>query len=323
MMKWIKNIYFFFSIGLVLVGFVIDIVDPYNYYDCRLFLPIALFFLFFFLTAKAVKDAFSRELRTWNKLFLSTMMVLMTVILFFKYGKLDYGDYAGLFIIPLFYLAVYFEWSASRKMNFKHVVVIITFFILSIPVFGINYYQGPITYIPRYWLNRFLVEGGEEVTLPYTFSNSDAAKLSLHGDTLRNSENCEAAVNYYNAAKKLEPGNPGIYFNLSECYSSMNALELAVSELDTAIMLDDQYSASYNNRGLLYSKLGQNEKAMADYKMAISLDSTHYPPYYNLAIAYYRNEQYDSACSALNMAERIGYKDKTTYYYHMIRKHCR
>jgi len=130
--------------------------------------------------------------------------------------------------------------------------------------------------------------------------------LSVKAFDLRKSEKYDKAIDLYRQAIKIEPDNPRLFFDLSDCYSRINQLEQAIVTLDTAILLDNSYAGFYNNRGLNYYKLDNDQNAISAFRWAIQLDSNNWLFYANMALAYYSGKDQEDACNALRTAKRLG-----------------
>jgi len=145
-----------------------------------------------------------------------------------------------------------------------------------------------------------------EITLPYNFKSDQAEKLSISAFNLRQKGYYDQAILLYNRAVTIEPDNPKLFFDLSECYARKDEMQEAILCLDTCISLDSSYSSFYGNRGLYYYKAHQDEKAMIDLKKAITLNDSNYVYYTNLSLVYYATDNLDKACDALNHAKALG-----------------
>lgn len=145
-----------------------------------------------------------------------------------------------------------------------------------------------------------------EVTLPYSFKNHEAENLSVKAFNLKKAGHFHQAINFYLQAIQIEPDNPKLYFDISDCYARKNRLKDAIINLNSAINLDSTYPALYNNRGLYYYQLYEDEKAISDFKKAIHLDNKIPSLYYNLSISYYSAKRLDEACKAFRQAKKLG-----------------
>jgi tetratricopeptide (TPR) repeat protein len=128
------------------------------------------------------------------------------------------------------------------------------------------------------------------------------------------------AMLVYNEARKTEPENPWLLFDLSEVYARTNHLETATALLDTAIMLNGTVAAFYSNRGLLHYKLKENSQAINDYLTAARIDSVNPHIYLNLALVYYYENEFDLVCESIAKAERLGGSVHADKFLSMIKK---
>jgi len=145
-----------------------------------------------------------------------------------------------------------------------------------------------------------------EIDLPYSFKTKKAEFLSIEAFNLRKVEKYDEAIILYQQAINIEPDNPKLFFDISECYANNYDLTNALMMIDTAIILDSLNSHFYNNRGLIYWKQFNNEKAIVDYEKAIGLDSTNWVIYSNLSIAYYSSKKKTEACETFKVAQSLG-----------------
>ena len=144
------------------------------------------------------------------------------------------------------------------------------------------------------------------IDLPYKFKTEKAEYLSGKAFNLRREKKYDEAISLYKKAIVLEPDNPKLFFDVSECYGNNNELDKALSAIDTAIKLDSINPNFYNNRGLIYWRLSKDENAITDYKKAIELGSKSWVVYYNISIAYYINKKRSEACKTFKIAKELG-----------------
>ena len=144
------------------------------------------------------------------------------------------------------------------------------------------------------------------IDLPYKFKTEKAEYLSVKAFNFRKEKKYAEAINLYEKAIAIEPDNPKLFFDVSECYGYNNELDKALSAMDTAIKLDSLNANFYNNRGLIYWRLSKNENAIRDYKKAIELGSKSWVVYYNISIAYYTNNNRTEACKTFKIAKELG-----------------
>ena len=314
-----KNILFYTSLIFVPLGHIFFIYEiPMG---ASLFL-LGLIGIFIFYLTKTIKLIAKKQIDRFTIL-LQILVILISPIFFVKYLYYNFGelfDYFALIIIPIFIFLVVLYFFKQKNKNLKLSFTLILFVFMTVPLFGLDYYNSPNNYIPRKWYNRYTVSGDRQIKLPYTFRFSETKKLSKEAFSLKKSKEYYSAIFVYRQAIKLEPENPELYFELSDCYARINELESAITKLDTAIQLDNKFPMFYNNRGLLYYKLKENEKAIKDYETAIKLDSTQSIFYSNLALVFFYEKEYDKACEAINKAEKLGEVIESNKMLKMIRK---
>jgi hypothetical protein len=319
-MKKFIDVLFYISVGLIPTGMIFRISDLTG---GNTFIALGLLGLFIYFIAKTIKDYVEKRTdRTIIPLLL--LIILMSIILFAKYLYWTFGDYPGLLIVPLFVFdSLFFLILMQKKRkDLKLTIAVVLYLIMVIPLFGLEFYKSPRQYLPTEWYNRYTVSESVPVKIPFEFERKETKELSAKGLQFSKSKLYFDAIPFYRAAIKIEPKNPGIYFDLSNCYAFTNDLEHAITLLDTAIILNNQFAPFYNNRGLLYYKLKQNDKAINDYEYAIKLDSTNMTFYFNLALALYYQKRYNEACQALDKAEHLGFNNGDRMI-KQIRKKCK
>ena len=269
------------------------------------FIGLGLIGLFIYFFAKTIKDLF--EFKRFNLNIIQLIfIVVMTVILFSKYLFFRFSDYIGLLIIPLFLFSsiIYFVKEKSKNLNLT--ITTIFYILLTIPLFVFEFHKSPRQYIPLEWYNRYNVSRDVPIRLSYKFNYKVTEELRDKALNLKEMKLYYEAIKFYRQAIKIEPHNPSLYFEISDCYARVNNLETAISTIDTAIIIDSTCDAFYNNRGLLHYKLKENDKAISDYLTAIEIEPKQVVTYCNIALVYYYKEDYKKACEALLKAEKLG-----------------
>lgn len=301
-MKRIADILFYFLISLLPIGLFFRLLDWLL--GGNIFITIGLLGSFIYFIVKIIKDYKKKS----NSLIviMQILIIVMSITLFAKYLNIAFLDYSGLIIIPLFVLFSIIYIIKRKQTDLKLIATSVLYLVMIIPLFGLDLINAPRQYIPKAWYNRYDVSAGLKIILPYKFEYKETEQLSKKAFILKESKKYIEAIQIYLSALKLEPKNPRLYFELADCHAKINALEKAVSLLDTAIMIDGKFAGFYNNRGLLFYKLKQNDKAILDYESAIKLDSMQGIFYSNLALVYYYQEKYDKACETIIMAKRLG-----------------
>ena len=309
-MKRLILILYLISILLIPIGMILGVLQWPN---GNIFFILGLLGLIIYFIAKTIKDLVKK--RADNFIFaLQLVTILMSVTLFSRYMHYRLWDYPGLLIVPIFIVMSLIYLTQRRFRDVKLTITSITFLILSIPLFGFEFHKSPRQYIPKEWYNRYDVKGSVPVNPPYGFDLKETELLSVRAFDLKRSKQYYESIVIYRQALKIEPHNPKLLFDMSECYAQINELESAISILDTAIILDSSYAPFYNNRGLMYYKLKENNKAIKDYQKAIQLDSIQWTFYANIALAYYYESDIEKACDALKRAKQLGLDLKTYRY---------
>lgn len=301
-MKKNSVIFFYIIIGIFPMAMLLRIKEgPFE----SLLFALGFLGLLMYFSARTVKDLLLKRNNRFNIL-LQIFMVLMSVILFSKYLYHSFGDYPGLLIIPLFVTTSVMYLIKGKATDGKLTISVVTYLILLIPLFGLDFYGAPRQYIPQDWYDEYEEDKQVEVVMPYTYQFKETEELSIRAFELKKSNYLDSAILIYRQALKLEPRNPKLLFDMSDCYAEMNDLEMAIAILDTAILIDSSYIGFYNNRGLYHFKLKENDKAIVDFKKAILIDSTQYVSYTNIALAYYNKRMFEESCEAIKKAEKLG-----------------
>ena len=156
--------------------------------------------------------------------------------------------------------------------------------------------------------NESYSQSAAPIDLPYKFKNKYAEKLSVKAFSLRKEEKFLEAITVYNEAIEIEPDNPKLFFDVSECYADLDKSKEALLALDNAIKLDSLNAYFYNNKGLIYYRSYQDQDAIREYKKAIQLDSFNYIIHANLSLSYYSLNDILAACKELRTAKQLGLK---------------
>ena len=84
--------------------------------------------------------------------------------------------------------------------------------------------------------------GGQSETNKH---DSAGVKLQTQGDFL-------GAIEEFNEAIRLDPGNSNAYTNRGFAYNQLGMYQRAIEDLDDAIRLDPDRAEAYNNRAFSY-----------------------------------------------------------------------
>jgi tetratricopeptide (TPR) repeat protein len=127
-------------------------------------------------------------------------------------------------------------------------------------------------------------------------------ELEKRGDELRGDKNFLDAVDYYQAALKTTPNNPGLLNKIGICQILMRHLRESKKTLEHAIKVDHRYADAYNNLGVVYYETGIVYHSSSDftksiklYNKAITLSADYASYYNNRAAAYFAVKRYEQA----------------------------
>ena len=149
----------------------------------------------------------------------------------------------------------------------------------------------------------------------------------------RNSNNPDAALSFYNKAKKTDSTNPVIYTGLAEVYIDKKLLDAALESLKTAESLGGEAERIGYLRGKIYllmgdtdlavkefekfdnspdclnalgavcdNKVGDHERAQNYYKRVIAIDPNYIDAYNNLGLSYMLQNKFNEAIFYLENA---------------------
>lgn len=113
------------------------------------------------------------------------------------------------------------------------------------------------------------------------------------------------AIEYFNAAIKLEPTYANAYNSRGEAYSELGQYQLAIKDYSEAIKLkpDDFYYIT--NRAVAYNNLGMYQAAVDDYSKVLRLKPDYALAYHNRGVAYNELGQHQLAIVDFSEAIRL------------------
>jgi len=316
-MNKLKDIIFYSCLILLPI---IQVLRAQDISGSNLLFLLLLGVLFIYFTTEAAKETISRK-TGFGRVVIYVLLLLATVTLFAKYFNTTFWDNPSLLIVPAFILfSLYFLRKKGEAFKLKAATSVYLLFM--IPLF-LLIYAGPLgDFVPRWWYKRYSVYEATPVKLPYSFEFEETENLSVQAFELKKQGEHEEAISLYRKALRLEPKNPKLYFDLSECYAYSNEIGKAISMLNSAIELDSNFAPFYNNRGLLYYQLSKNNMAARDYKSAIALDSTQGIYYANLALALNKQGFKPDACDSIRKAEKLNVKVDDYSQLKVLKNYC-
>lgn len=88
------------------------------------------------------------------------------------------------------------------------------------------------------------------------------------GEGLRRQNNCSQAIQKYDEAIKLEPGNYRYYFAKGKCYSKLNQDDQALTAYLQCVEFKPDYTSAYTLIARLYQKKKEYDNAVSYYNLA-------------------------------------------------------
>jgi tetratricopeptide (TPR) repeat protein len=121
-------------------------------------------------------------------------------------------------------------------------------------------------------------------------SNADfpLGRLQL-GDYYFRRNDPQRAMKEYEMALEMDSLLTPVYSNLATVYSIAGKNQEALNTLNTLLILEPEYGRGYYLRGLLHHEVGNIELAIKDMEKAMVLDSNNFRVFYNLANLYMTN----------------------------------
>ena len=140
-----------------------------------------------------------------------------------------------------------------------------------------------------------------------------AAQWVEQGNQAYDEKNYNKAIECYNKAIALDPGDACAYSNLGSAYGAQGDIVKAMEWLNKALVIDSDFADAYYNLGFAYYQNSDYNKAIENLNKAIALKSS-FPvavSYHILGNAYFGARNYDKAIELQNkaIAQYPGYAD--------------
>jgi len=129
--------------------------------------------------------------------------------------------------------------------------------------------------------------------------------LNLLGVLAGQSRNFAQAVQYFDTAIAVAPGNAAPYCNRGLALKEMKRLDAALASFNQAIALRSDDAIAYYCRANLYGELGQPGQAMADYDKSIAIDPGFAHSHFNRATLLHQLGRLEEAVSSYERAIAI------------------
>lgn len=115
----------------------------------------------------------------------------------------------------------------------------------------------------------------------------------------------QSAIRRYDEAIKLQPDNPGVYFNRGTAKNETGDFDAAIGDFDEAIRLAPILVPAYLNRGYSKASLGRFEDAIKDYDKAIELNPKLTIAYKNRSFANAKLGRRQASIDDMKQAARL------------------
>lgn len=116
----------------------------------------------------------------------------------------------------------------------------------------------------------------------------------------------EKAAHRFSQGLKNDPGDPGLMNGLALAYLNMNKVDLAVSLLEKAAVIDSGNAFCHENLGTAYQKIGRLHPAVREFRQAHILRPEDPGILFNLSYAHYLLKNIDSAAHYYSRALKNG-----------------
>ncbi|MCK5376029.1 MAG: tetratricopeptide repeat protein [Acidobacteria bacterium] len=121
--------------------------------------------------------------------------------------------------------------------------------------------------------------------------------LMRQGNVLMQQGHLEEAIEYFEQANRVAPGNATVHNMIGLCHLRMGQFDQALASFNKTLVLVPDFTDARNNRGSTYMAMGQFHMAEVDF-LAVLSNST-YPHrkqvYFNLGLTYLQRGQLGAA----------------------------
>ena len=284
---------------------------PCSFYILPLLLIILLIIPYlFFKTIKRISSNFNSK----SSIDSSQLMALRSNILFgilfflisisivlpfhacrnsFFFEHYSYISYIGLFyIIASCFLFYYYKF---RKLKYFF-IVIFSAYVLLLSI--ITYNRIKIWYDSEHLWNDVIIKY-PDLSMAY-YNRGDAEFHDLQYD--------EAILDFSKAihSKKFS-ALPETYFYRAISFIELNRFNLAMNDLDSAILLNKNYYFAFYNRAKLKNRLKNDTGAVSDFNKAIRYNPVFAEAYFKLANVQLEMNDNKDACYNWKKADSLGY----------------
>lgn len=133
------------------------------------------------------------------------------------------------------------------------------------------FYEKAIKCVKDETIRRDLVKWKSKIQRKLSQASKNVASRQIHSiinkaRVAQESGHLDTAVDHYNAALKLAPGDSSIYLALGETYLSLGARNKALEWAEKALVLDPADSGLHTRCAFLLYSAGEKEKAAIEYQ---------------------------------------------------------
>ena len=125
------------------------------------------------------------------------------------------------------------------------------------------------------------------------------------GNTFRELNMHEEALDAYNTAVMLNPKLEGVFLNRGNIMLDQKKYQVALAEYDKAIAIKPDFASAYSNRGIALRGLKRLDDALTSYELAIKIKPDYAEAYYNRGIAQSELNYSDEALASYDKAIEI------------------
>jgi tetratricopeptide (TPR) repeat protein len=130
-------------------------------------------------------------------------------------------------------------------------------------------------------------------------------ELEKRGDDLRTDKDFLDALDFYQAALKIDRDDAPLHNKAGICQLMMQRYKEARKSFERAIKADHAHSDAYNNLGVIYYQAKNYAKAIKQYQKAIALRDDAASYFSNLGAAYFGKKEFEKAAQSYGQALTI------------------
>jgi len=118
----------------------------------------------------------------------------------------------------------------------------------------------------------------------------------------------DQALFFYSKAINTKKDYADAFNDRGVVYKNKELYQLALDDMDSAIIMNSKNAKYFLNRGIVHSLLKEYQKGIDDYTSSIKIDSTLKEAYFGRGMAYYMTTKADEACADFKAAYDLGFE---------------